>query len=302
MQTAEPRAREEVFLLGCGRSVLDLTPQEIAYVNRAPCRVALNKFTAFYNVVGIIPTHVWFTEYHDPSYKVLQYIFDVCAKDALQDLTFVMGHRTGRIFASKIRYHAERVYKHLYYRARRRISRRLFPKREPWNFFYVPRKAQRGWRYQFITHTPEIFGPLVWAQSLDEPLFHHRTAFTAGLNYLSVLYPTATIKLVGVDFNVHGYFFDEEMKRRGIHWSDYTSELQADRNQHFAAIPDSVPVRPGTVFDVFPFMRARVLERGGSITCSNRASATISQGLAEYEPVITPDNAAAPALAFRTLR
>jgi hypothetical protein len=289
MQAGAGDGQEDVYLLGCGRSVLDLMPEEVDRINRAPVRLALNKFAAFHAVAGIKPTHIWFTEYHDDTFRVLQYILDVCAKDGLKDLTIVMGHRTGRVVRSRAAAIALKgshwLYFHCLYPAIRRWDPNAVPR--PILRFPGPRRGL-GWRTQRIRHTPELHTPMVWAQTPDQTIFHHRTAFTAALNFLSALRPRATIRLIGVDFTEHGYFFDEEMKRRGVRWEDFTSQIQATRNGHFATIRDAIPDQPGTVFDVFPFMREQVLARGGAIVCSNPRSATIREGLADYLPILSP--------------
>lgn len=287
MRGVAPDGREDVYLLGCGQSVLDLTTEEVECINRAPVRLALNKFVAFHKVAGIVPTHVWFTEDHNDTYRILQYIFDVCERDDLENLTFVMGRHTGQVFSWRARYWAERVRRSAYYRILRRLSPRRFPAIPHWNMLMAPAAGRLGWQFERVDRTNEVFGPMVWATSIEQPLFHHRTAFTAGLNYLSVKWPKATIRLVGTDFNGYGYFFDEEAQRRGIQWHDFTSSLQAERQAHFATIPDAIQERPGTVFDVFPFMRKSIENQGGSIACNNPASATIQHGLADYAPIPT---------------
>jgi hypothetical protein len=288
MGTGAGFGQEDVYLLGCGRSVLDLTPEEVDQINRAPVRLALNKFAAFHDVAGIRPTHIWFTEYHDDTYRVLQYILDVCAKDGLNDLTIVMGHRTGRVVRSRAAAIATKGVHRLYFRSIYPAIRRWAPTAKPRPILRFPSPRQGlGWRTQLIRHTDEIYSPMVWAQTPDQTIFHHRTAFTAALNFLSALRPQATIRLIGVDFTEHGYFFDDEMKRRGIRWEDFTSRIQSERNGHFATIRDAVAAQPGTVFDVFPFMREQVLARGGAIVCSNPRSATIREGLADYLPILS---------------
>jgi hypothetical protein len=211
---------------------------------------------------------------------------DKLGHDEVSDLTFVMGHRTGHVMRSRLAYLAERAHRLFHYQIGFRLLPGLFPYRPDWNFFLAPASKRLAWSFQRIDHTNELHGPLAWAQSLDEPMFHHRTAFTAALNYLSVLFPTAKIRLVGTDFNGHGYFFDEEMKRRGHQWSDFSTALQVARKGHFATIPDAVPERPGTVFDVFPFIRDSIRARGGTVVCSNPESGTITHGLAQYEPIV----------------
>ena len=261
----------EVFILGSGRSINDLTPEEVAHINRAEVSIALNKFAIFHEVAGIVPTHVWFTEYHWPVERVLNHIFRVCARDRLEGLTFVL------VDGQQITYHPNLL---SHAKARLRRWRKGY---DDWSIALAPRRWRRrlGWRFEFVRRSHPLTGT-DWASSLDEPLYNHRVSFSSVLNYVTIRYPGATARLVGVDFNSPGYFFQEELDRMKPDWDDWSTQVQAAHGKHMAAIPHM----GGTLFDKFPFIREQLDRAGVRVTCPNPNSAAITEGLAEYEPIL----------------
>ena len=81
---------QDVIVLGSGCSILDLSPPEIDYINNCEVIIAINKFMAFYQKSKILQTHVYFVDAYDKStVRFLQYIFDVCRNNKLENLTFI---------------------------------------------------------------------------------------------------------------------------------------------------------------------------------------------------------------------
>ena len=91
MNVRENRNIDKTVVLGCGRSILDLTKEEIDFVNHCNVVIAMNKYMAFYKRIGIIPTHVYFVDDHENSRRFLEYIFNVCKEDGLEGLTFIVN-------------------------------------------------------------------------------------------------------------------------------------------------------------------------------------------------------------------
>lgn len=263
------RSNDEVYLLGCGRSMLDVSSVMVDRVNRAKCVIALNKYAAFYNVVGIVPTHIWFTEIHPPSHRVLGYIFKRCRRDKLHGLTFITSPR--------VRWYAHRTL-WSYWRTRLLTTIRS---KGPSHAWLVPNDAE----FEYITHTDWLEGGQ-WARSLDEPLYQYRTSFTSALNYIGIRYPDHTVRLLGTDFNSDGYFFDRELAELDVDWDDWSAPVQREQKCHSAITQEQgVPVT-----DKFLYVREQLEHAGVRLLCPNRDSVVVSKGLAEYEPMdVTQD-------------
>ena len=257
---------DEIYLIGCSRSVLDLTAADRERINRARCVLALNKFVYFRRIAGIMPTHVWFAEDHPPCPRILDDILADCRRNRLRNLTFILS----RFYRFGLRQGGVR-YAMAYVRRAIRRNRKAY-----WRLTHGP----AGCHYEFVRRHDWMTGGS-WAKSLDEPLYNLKTGFTSALNYLAIRYPGSTIQLVGTDFNTPGYFFEEEMRRLQLPWDDWSSAMQAEQGTHSAAIAYG----GSTVFDGFPFIKEQLERSGIELTCNNPHSETVLQGLATYAPI-----------------
>ncbi len=107
---------DKVIILGSGTSILCLTDEEKAYINKCKTVIAVNKYMAFYKMIGILPTHVYFVDRHENSLKFLQYIFHVCNDDNLKDLNFILHKRVKvRFYRNFIGKVARNAFLKLYY-------------------------------------------------------------------------------------------------------------------------------------------------------------------------------------------
>ncbi|WP_158633554.1 hypothetical protein [Tautonia sociabilis] len=270
MLKPEANTREDVFLLGCGRSVLDLSDADRAAISRSRCVLALNKFILFHDVARITPTHVWFTEDHWPGPRVLRDIFAHCRRNRLEGLTFIITPQPRIFHDRRLTYTRAR----LGYTWRNALGRKML---EP--FLPPPRsRLERVERHFWLDGGS-------WATEPGQPLFHLRTSFTCALNYLAVTHPGAHIHLIGTDFNSGGYFFEERMARFRGRWDDWTTSTQREQGRHFATIPHEGK----TVFDAFPYMREQLDRAGVRVSCPNKESGVVRQGLADYEPIVPAD-------------
>jgi hypothetical protein len=274
LTTAERRgqAEDDIYLLGCGRSILDLTEAERARIARSRCVLALNKFVLFHDVAKIRPTHVWFAEDHWPAPLVLGDIFAHCRRHRLEGLTFILSPGFGGLHESPLSHARAAVGRVL----RRAVGRRY------WNSYLVP----CGSRFEVVTKNFWLGGG-EWATEPGQPLFHLRTSFTCALNYLAVNHPGSHIRLVGTDFNSDGYFFQDRMHRYQGRWDDWTTSIQKEHKQHFAAIEHEGK----TVFDAFPYMREQLDRAGIRLSCPNPSSEVVRRQLAVHESILAPAEA-----------
>jgi len=263
MHPRKPGHRD-IILLGSGRSILQLTKEDIEYIHQAECALALNKFMGFHDVVGIVPTHVYFVDCHTQDRLFLQHIFDLCMEKKVSNLTFVLSKKQKwRIFhPANRRFHDRRLL-------------RLF-----WTlgglFLVGPGDAE----YIFIHRTRWLKGGK-WARSLREPLFHYRSSLTDALNYLSILYPNRKIKLVGVDLNSPTYFFDNQLKELDFDTSDWTTATTREKSIHC-----SLTDYKGTnLMKKLDFVLGELGKSGNRVVSCNPHSVLVEKGLVSYVPV-----------------
>lgn len=279
------RKVKDVIVLGSGLSILDLTPEDVQYINSCEVVIAINKFIAFYKETGIYPTHVYYVDNYQPSVqRFLQFVFDVCRQDKLENLTFILGKRLrSRIASNNFYYYLKRFIsgpKNIY-RIIRYGKQKVFC-----NIFRVPKNCS----FEFIEHEKFTVGG-AWAQSLAEKLFHFRGSLSTVLNYISIKYPSRMIRLVGVDFNSSRYFFQDKLEELDFEWQDWTSELVAKEGRHFSAIPyvvvDGGRVSPEgtTIFDRFEFIVECLDQTGNKITSSNPDSLLVQKRLVDFVPL-----------------
>ena len=255
----------EVFLLGSGESISGLTDQERAHINGSLCRLALNKFTIFHKVAGIVPTHVFFIDYGKPESRgVIQRLFNVCIADKLRDLTFVLNHQ----MMGKPQFSRGKQL--------RQVLRGVVKRRRIEPVYLAP----EGCSFEYIRHTDWLQGG-PWATSIEEPLFHFRASLTTALNYASIRFPGATIKLVGVDLNSSRYFFQDHIERLRLKWKDWTTSIAADRGVHFTALEHEGT----TVFDKFDFILESLGRTGNRLANCNPDSLFVQKDILPYVPV-----------------
>lgn len=257
----------EVFILGSGCSLGELTREEIDYINRAEGVIALNKYMAFYKLLDIMPTHVFFVDTHPGSLAFLQYIFEVCIRDNLQGLTYILDRSVRwRISASP----PEQFVRKMILRLRKLESKPII--------FQAPRNSH----FEYITRPYSTVGG-EWASSLDQPLFHFRGSLTTALNYASIKYPNRRIKLVGVDMNSPKYFFQEELEKLEFEWRDWTTPIIEKAGKHFSAIE----YKGVTMFDRFDYVIEQLKRTNNELVNCYRESLLVTKGFTPYLPVIS---------------
>lgn len=252
-----------VYVLGTGRSLLDLTDRERAWLRRQTT-IAMNKYMLFWDALDIFPTHYFLADLHDPAPRVLaetraivrrcgnpmHYLLDtgyeptVCGDDAVEH------HVNGNSG------------EHTNSRAHEQVT-----------FFHRP----HCW-------APLDGGAFPWARSLDEPMFFHRGSLSVLLNLIAVLQLGTRIKILGVDLNTSAYFFDDALRRRtDLHDDWYRATGTNPERSHATAVPHKG--MPG-IQASFPFIMEQLDEAGIECTCCNPHSLLVEQGLCPYGPVI----------------
>jgi hypothetical protein len=271
----------ECVVLGSGQSILDLSDQERERLNRAECRLALNKYAAFSELAGITPTHVFFLDDYDMTCRrFLQHIFNRCIESSDSNLTFVIPRRSRNRLRTCSAEELQRRQGRLEWLGFRQPPFALYRPVTP-RFpgkYLVPKDAQ----FEFTTHHEWRTGG-EWATSLNQPLFHFRGSLTSALNYLSIQFPGWPVRLVGTDFAGGEYFFQSELDQLGFEWRDWTTPLVAEANLHFSA----QQFEGTTMFDRFEFIVEQMERTGTPLVCQSRNSALVKRQLVAWEPVPT---------------
>lgn len=276
MNVLSNRNIDRTIVLGCGKSILSLTQDEIDHVNHCKIVIAMNKYMAFYKKIGIIPTHVYFVDDHENSRRFLEYIFSVCEKDNLNGLTFLVSESLkSLLYSTKVNrgiLTIKNIFHDLIDSFRLICVRHFFLNRRR----YIRKPLHNN--FQFISTTDWLHGG-AWAESLQENLFHYRGSLTSILNYCTIIAPTKDIYLLGNDFNGSEYFFEEDLKNIPFDWTDWTSSLTKKENKHFSFIDHQ-----GTKMqDFFPFILGELDKRNTKLYCVNKDSLLVKECGVKYQ-------------------
>ena len=278
VDVSKNRDIDKIIILGSGPSILSLSEEEKAHVNRCKYVIAVNKFMAFYKKAGILPTHVYFCDRHETSFLFFRHILSVCRRDNLENLTFY----TNSYFASEMRIQKKEWIN--YFKAV--VVKIFFPKKitgknELWLY-----PLKRGLLYPSKS---QIYGITVsrylvggdWAKSLKEEIFHFRGSLTSVLNISTIIAPGLDVFLIGTDFNSSSYFYEEELETLDFNWKDYTYDLVKEKNLHF-----SFQAVEGKVMeDSFPYIMKSMAKTKNSLYCCNQNSLLINIGVL-YKPLL----------------
>lgn len=276
MNVLENRNIDKTIVLGCGKSILDLTEEEIDYVNHCNVVIAMNKYMAFYKKIGIIPTHVYFVDDHENSRRFLEYIFQVCQNDKLDGLTFIVNKSLKDVLYTSISNKLYLIIKNSwtdFFDSFKLVCARHFFLN--WRHYICkPPHSQ----FHFISIANWLQGGL-WAKSLNENLFHFRGSLTTILNYCTIIAPRKDIFLLGNDFNGSEYFFDEELKKIPFDCTDWTTGTTKAENKHFSFIDYQ-----GTkMSDMFPQILNYLKKKQTDLYCTNPNSMLITACNVKYK-------------------
>ena len=276
MNVLSNRDIDRTIVLGCGKSILSLTQDEIDHVNHCKIVIAMNKYMAFYKKIGIIPTHVYFVDDHENSRRFLEYIFSVCERDHLNGLTFIVNNSLKSVlYTSKINrifLPFKNAFCDLIDSFRLACVRHFFLNRR----HYIHKLPHNT--FQFVSTTDWLQGG-VWAESLQDKLFHYRGSLTSVLNYCSIIASAQDIFLLGNDFNGSEYFFEEDLKNIPFDWTDWTTNIIKKENKHFSFIEHQ-----GTKMqDYFPFILRELDKRDTKLYCVNKESLLVKECGVKYQ-------------------
>lgn len=276
---------DKVIVLGSGKSINNLSKEEIAHINRCKMVIAFNKYMAFHDLVGIIPTHVYFLDVHDNSLKILSYILKKCRKDNLKNLIFIVNSELKKLNCSnqlvwlikKIKIKLSILPKIFSGNEKRRHLKMLFGD----DFLLESFNTYRFFFTNHIDYMKHGHGG-EWSKSISPLIYHYRGSLTSILNICSILSPNTPIYLIGNDFNSSEYFFEQHLENFEFSMNDFTTPIIKEKDLHFSVID----YKGTTIFDVLPFIINKLKETGNDLFCINPDSLLVTKGGVEYLKLI----------------
>jgi tetratricopeptide (TPR) repeat protein len=265
----ESKKTKECFIIGSGRSLLNLTEEEKKYLNQHPCTLAMNRYLLFYEKIGVLPKAMFAADSHFPSSKIVLQTID--------KIQFLGGNIT---------YYLDEFYRKLFVIPplesvwARKQRDKLFEQHG-----YV---APLGFDYAnmvFFKHQFAVYKGFSWAKTLREPLYWFHTSLLTAINLANIIYPDCDIKLLGVDLQeAESFYHDEIMKKPQMLDKHYRRSIE-ELKQHptaLASTPDGQ-----TMFDVLqekiiPHLRKSGIELS---SCSSNSKLVID-GICKYTPIM----------------
>lgn len=287
-----------VLILGSGKSILELTKTERELLNSCEVKIGMNKYAAFYELSGIVPSHIYFVDDYDSSSRMmLSYIFKLLRKNNCEKRTFIVSNNyKGFLFSNYFVFIFNTFINNFKIQSISFLVNlgRLVLKRINVSFFNKCKffleneiKINPVCRYSILPKQSKIqyvetqdwkMKGNKWSISLEEPLYHFKGSFSTVLNYISISYPTKTILLAGVDFNSSDYFFEEELEKLNFDTKDWTYEIKKSHNKHFSIIEtDGVKMD-----DELPFMLNELENSSNKIYSLNKSSYLVEQKYIEF--------------------
>lgn len=294
---------EFVVILGSGISINSLTHDERTILNSYHTKIAINKYAAFYENSGIVPTHVYFEDDYDESaIKMLSFIVNKIRKNGVKDVTYVISENyRGCLYSNRFVLFFKKASNFLMFLIQYTLVKlfRFFFKKGNKSFYdwvrlrieeLIPYKSISRFnrilpenKINYISKQNWINSDNKWAKTLEEPLYHFRGSFSTVLNYVSVCFPNHPILLVGVDFNTSEYFFQEELKKLKFETSDWTTKITHQNNKHFSLID----YKGTKMDDELPYMISCLKETNNIMYSSSEQSYLVLNGYVPYLKIPT---------------
>ncbi|MFP4500214.1 MAG: hypothetical protein ACLFTT_04365 [Candidatus Hydrogenedentota bacterium] len=258
---------DTVYVLGSGVSMRRLSDEERRFLNTRTT-VGMNKYLLFWDLLDVYPTHYFLADIHYPALRVYEESVQRVEETGkpvhfLLDQTYRKRYGAGllkRLFNTPFRVGVYRRHGYWYNPA-------VMPARV--TYF----KRCHRWR-----------APEQWGTSLDDLMFFWRGSLSCLINLLTVIGLGRRIKLLGVDLNTAGSFFDDALETRPYLLDPYMKmQGQGQRPRHFTAMPHQG--MPG-IQAKWPFIQENVRAQGYELYCCNPDSLLVREGLCPYAPVM----------------
>jgi hypothetical protein len=283
----------ECYIIGSGPSLLTLSEEEKQHLNSSEKTLSLNQYLVHWRKVGIKPKKHIMADGYFPAIRL--FVDTINEIRRLGESVEYFAHTNYQRY-----FPLRRNYRSLKHGLRLRLQTiRDFR-------YYVPYGIDCGrvrWftqAAQMLPENAEIAVDAMWATSLQVPLFYWRGTLSSAINLANILWPGCNVKLLGIDLNSYGYFFDPEFgmkdneklslfdKKRlsGVH-ADHHSKSRSLRTHATAVSFESKETRvlPG-IQACFPFITKALERTGSSLFCCNPDSLLVTENVCAYAPIL----------------
>ena len=257
---------DTVYVLGSGASLAQLSAAERAHIAKHPS-VGMNKYLLFWDIIGVFPSHFFLADIHYPALRVYEESV-ARAREAGRPLHYLIDQTYRRRYGggplkrlANLPFRLGQWYAHGYWYAPEVTA-------EPVTYF----KRCHRWA-----------APQEWGESLDDLMYFYRGSLSVLLNLLTVLNLGRHIKLLGVDLNAAGSFYDEAIQQKPYLFDQYRSLQEQPGAQHVTA--QTYQGMPG-IQARWDFIQGNVEQRGYTLRCCNPESLLVTEGLCPHAPVI----------------
>lgn len=236
------------FVLGSGKSLLELSDREIESINNSPFSLCFNKYILFHELIGIRPTHYLLA---DSGKKAIFTFMRLEEKlKTLNNISLIFSEDLIRVA-------------------------RLACGNNYVNSILDNNPCKIIKRYHWLEGGK-------WARNMSEPIFHFRGSLSGCINLATILNTAQDINLVGVDLNDHDYFFSSIFASDPIKWAPLMNRLTPESELHETVV--QYGGAPGLDY-AMPFIRRKVQELGMNLYCSNKNSLLVSKNILEYRKI-----------------
>lgn len=237
----------EIFILGSGSSVLELSEEEKEYI-RGSQSIAMNRFILFWETAGIWPSFVFLADSLGVAWRVFAKTVEMILQESDCD-------RPTLLLESEFELAVPLSLDALFFR----------------------RDDRLGNNHKL-------------AESIDQQLFFHRGSLTSLLNLVWVLRLAPHVRLVGIDLNRPGTFFEEKKyDRRYADVFNPWDDVASSQGVH-ATVANMAGLGWGndSMLDQFDLLLTELKSRGVTVTSANESSLLVQEGFCKFDPVL-PD-------------
>ena len=266
--TANP-GDNTVYILGTGRSLLNLSSDERRYLDAHPRTLAMNRFYLYYERLDVCPSMLFLSDFNYYADLILH----ACIKRLREEGRSLPYY----VSDGYIRFYRSAAWRHLTFK--RKMRRRLYRQSG-----YKPGPLPDYDRLEGfpVSNEAENF---YWARNFNTPLYHRRGSLTVAINLANLLYPGACIKLLGIDLSSPGYFYDEMITSQN---RDLWVDNKYDQSKRLGVHANARPKRHDstTLCDVMRDVNAELTSQGVGLFCCSQGSLLVTEGVVPYAPVI----------------
>lgn len=258
-----------VYVIGTGISLLDLSAEERQFVADSGKVLSINRFYLHHEKIDIFPTSVIVADFNYYADLILRNVIDKRRDDGT-GLTVYANANYHRMYSQKLRDWPFRA------KARRMLKRR---------YGYAPTNRLPGIEDTYPIEVANESPVFAWARSLHEPMYHRRGSLPTALNLANIIYPEHNAVLLGIDLSTPKYFYDELITpATSDRWVDEKYTSSVDAGIHANARPKKHDGE--TMIDAMRNVVREFNAQGLSITNANPNSMLVTEGVTAWQSIL----------------